>query len=84
VRLRQSLRVLVGDVEKRVNIGMAKDGSGVGGKNLLHQSLNLFSLRVDNADAFFKSPFYSQLLFVLYRLGSNPNRFEKAEFFRSL
>lgn len=30
--LRESLRVLVGeDVEKRVDIGMAKDGSGVGG-----------------------------------------------------
>jgi hypothetical protein len=31
--LRESLRILVGaEVEKRVNIGMAKDGSGVGGK----------------------------------------------------
>ena len=30
--LRESLRLLVGeDVERRVNIGMAKDGSGVGG-----------------------------------------------------
>jgi hexokinase len=30
---RESLRALVGpDVEKRVVIGMAKDGSGVGGK----------------------------------------------------
>ena len=31
-RLRASLRMLVGEeVEKRVDIGMAKDGSGVGG-----------------------------------------------------
>ena len=31
--LRESLRFLVGsDVEKRVDIGLAKDGSGVGGK----------------------------------------------------
>lgn len=32
-KLRASLRVLVGeDVESRVDIGMAKDGSGVGGE----------------------------------------------------
>lgn len=32
-RLRESLRALVGEeVEKRVDIGMAKDGSGVGGQ----------------------------------------------------
>ena len=32
LRLRASLRMLVGEeVEKRVDIGMAKDGSGVGG-----------------------------------------------------
>jgi len=31
--LRESLRTLVGgDVEKRVDIGLAKDGSGVGGE----------------------------------------------------
>lgn len=31
--LRESLRLLVGeDVEGRVDIGLAKDGSGVGGK----------------------------------------------------
>jgi hexokinase len=38
--LRESLRMLVGqDVEKDVDIGLAKDGSGVGGKpgsNLMH------------------------------------------------
>jgi hexokinase len=33
--LRESLRELVGeDVESRVEIGLAKDGSGVGGKSL--------------------------------------------------
>lgn len=31
--MRESLRLLVGEeVERRVEIGMAKDGSGVGGK----------------------------------------------------
>ena len=35
-RLRASLRKLVGEeVESRVDIGMAKDGSGVGGKSRL-------------------------------------------------
>jgi hexokinase len=33
--LRESLRHVVGaEVEKRVDIGMAKDGSGVGGKSI--------------------------------------------------
>lgn len=36
-RLRESLRELVGDeVEKKVDIGLAKDGSGVGGTSNLH------------------------------------------------
>ena len=34
--MRESIRCIVGaDVEKRVEIGMAKDGSGVGGACLL-------------------------------------------------
>ena len=33
--LRESLRLIVGEeVETRVEIGVAKDGSGVGGKNI--------------------------------------------------
>ena len=37
--MRESLRLLVGeDVERRVDIGMAKDGSGVGGRCSWHQS----------------------------------------------
>lgn len=47
--LRESLRSLVGEeVEKRVDIGMAKDGSGVGGKRsfispLVYSSIRHFS-----------------------------------------
>jgi len=39
--MRRALRVIVGEkMEKMVNIGMAKDGSGVGGTNidLFHRS----------------------------------------------
>lgn len=40
--LRESLRLLVGEeVERRVDIGMAKDGSGVGGDSII--LLSLFS-----------------------------------------
>ena len=36
-RLRDSLRELVGgEVEKKVEIGLAKDGSGVGGTSFAH------------------------------------------------
>jgi hypothetical protein len=43
--LRESLRALVGEeVEKRVEIGMAKDGSGVGGKHA--PSLSVPNLRL--------------------------------------
>lgn len=46
VKLRESLRALVGeDVEKRVEIGLAKDGSGVGGKR--HRIIRLFFMYVD-------------------------------------
>lgn len=36
--LRESLRAIVGnEAERKVEIGMAKDGSGVGGKHLLSE-----------------------------------------------
>ena len=36
-RLREALRAVVGEVaEKKVVIGLAKDGSGVGGTEFLH------------------------------------------------
>lgn len=39
-KLRASLRVLVGEqVESRVDIGLAKDGSGVGGRLFFRPSL---------------------------------------------
>lgn len=39
-KIRAALRLLVGDdVEKRVDIGLAKDGSGVGGKFALVEAL---------------------------------------------
>lgn len=42
--LRESLRCLVGaDVERRVEIGMAKDGSGVGGKIHFLSHLTVFA-----------------------------------------
>lgn len=46
-RLRESLRALVGEeVERRVDIGMAKDGSGVGGEySLLVTWLGLYQFR---------------------------------------
>lgn len=48
VKLRESLCALVGeDVEKRVEIGLAKDGSGVGGKRHRHNS-TLFYIYVDD------------------------------------
>ena len=35
-RMREALRILLGEeVEKRVEMGLAKDGSGVGGKSSL-------------------------------------------------
>lgn len=42
--LRESLRELVGErVEKKVDIGLAKDGSGVGGEVSIPFVLTLFS-----------------------------------------
>ena len=35
-RMRKALRAIVGDeAEKHIEVGMAKDGSGVGGKSLI-------------------------------------------------